>query len=107
MKKKLITAFFILFNFVHMYYISGNTTINRGVDVELGGEVTIRNSFLDYYLGPDYAPVIMAVLSIFGIILFNNILGREKHTLISNIEIFLVMLLLNLIMFRLRVNIMY
>lgn len=109
MKKNFITGFWFLFNFIHMYVISGNTTIDKSsVIASLGGESTIKRSNIwDVYLGPDYAPIIIAVLSMAGIILFNNFFRKEKNTLISNIEIFIVMLLINLIMFRLRVNVVY
>ena len=109
MQSKYIKGFWLLFNFIHMYLISGNTTINKStVDVQLGGEVIIKKySFLEFYVGPDCAPIFMAALSIFGIVLFNNAFRKEKNTLVSNIELFLVMLLINLIMVRLRVNIIY
>lgn len=107
-QKKIITWFWLIIDIIKIYIISGNTTIkNSELDIIPGGTVEFRHSFIDYYLGNDCAPIIIAVLSIAGCVLLNKIFRKEKNTFIYHMSVFIIMLLINLIVFRLRVNIVY
>ena len=108
MQKKIITFFWLIYDIVKIYIVSGNSTIkNSDLLVVPGETVELRHNFIDFYIGNDFAPIIIALLSIGGIIIINKIFRKEKNTFIYHMSVFIIMLLINFIIFRFRVNIIY
>jgi len=108
MQKKIITLFWLIYDIFSIYIISCNTTLQNSQIVVIPGEnVQLRHNFIDFYLGKDFATIIIAVLSISGCVILNKFFRKEKNTFMYHMSVFIIMLLINFIIFRLKVDIIY
>ena len=108
MYKKLIATFWILYDLINIYILSGKNVI-RSIPVEIipGEEIEIRHGFYNYYLGSDNAPILFARFSVAGYFIISKIIRKDKNTILHYAVVFIFLLLINLILFRLRVVIEY
>jgi len=107
-KDKILNGIFIALNCIITYLIASNRWVNRmpGID---GNGIDVEYSFVenlyDLFLGRGLPTVIIALITVIILFIINKLIMKQEIKLKKYIYLFLIMFIINIIIYRIGIGI--